>query len=155
MVSLRVECHTYKANSQHPSLTVTAGRSLCLVRLRPKVDALSLLAGPQVPRAGLVKRQLLCDSSEELSHVLACLGRCFEEKEARLAGILLGIGGGDGALIGVLGDQIELIAGEGDDDVLVCLALELLDPCFCLIERCLCLSTVARDKCLRARVRLV
>jgi hypothetical protein len=62
---------------------------------------------------------------------------------------LLGVGGGDGALVGGLGDQIELVAGEGDDDVLVCLALELLDPCFRLIKRCLRALADIPFKCLR------
>ena len=144
-----MECHitsasTYKAKSANspPSLTVAARGALCLVGLGPEVDALSLLAGPQVAGAGLVEGQLLCDGGEELADVLACLGGGLEEEEAGLAGVLLGVGGGDGALVRVLGDQVELVAGESDDDVLVCLALELLDPCFRLIKRCLCSSVM-------------
>lgn len=114
-----------------------------------------MLAGPEVPGAGLVEGQFLCDGGKELADVLACLGGGLEEKKAGLAGVLLGVGGGDGALVRVLGDQVELVAGEGDDDVLVCLALELLDPCFRLIEGCLCLSAGARGKCRRVGVRLV
>lgn len=128
------ERYTYKANDRHLSLTVAACRSLCLVRFRPEVNALSLLAGPQVSWAGLVERQLLCDRGEEFADVLARLGGCLEEKETGFAGVLLGVGGGNGALVGRLGNQIELVAGKGDDDVLVGLALELLDPCFRLIE---------------------
>lgn len=112
---------------------VAARRSLGLVGLGPQVDALSLLAGPQVARAGLVERQLLRNGCEELSHVLARLGRRLEEEQAGLAGVLLGVGRLDGALVGRLGDEIELVAGKGNDDVLVGLALELLDPCFGLI----------------------
>lgn len=37
---------------------------------------------------------------------------------------------GDGALVGLFGDEIELVAGEGDDDVFVGLALEFFDPGF-------------------------
>lgn len=114
-----------------------------------------MLAGPEVPGAGLVEGQFLCDGGEELADVLACLGGGLEEEQAGLAGVLLGVGGGDGALVRVLGDQVELVAGEGDDDVLVCLALELLDPCFRLIEGCLCLSVGGRGKCRRVGVRLV
>jgi hypothetical protein len=95
------------------------------------------LAWPQVPRAGLVERQLLGNGSEELPHVFTCLSGCFEEEQTGFASVLLGIGGGDGTLVGRLCYQIELVASKGDDDVLVCLTLELLDPCLGLIERCL------------------
>ena len=143
------ERYTYKANDQHLSLTVAACRSLCLVRLRPEIDTLSLLAGPEVSGAGLVERQLLCDGGKEFAYVLARLGRGLEEKEAGFASVLLGVGGGDGALVRGLGDQIELVAGEGDDDVLVCLALELLNPCFRLIKRCLRLLAASPFRCLK------
>lgn len=53
-------------------------------------------------------------------------------------GVLFGIGGGNGALVGFFGDEIELVSGESDDDVLVGLTLQLLDPCLCLVEGCLC-----------------
>jgi hypothetical protein len=113
--------------------TVAASRTLGLVGLGPEIDALSLLAGSQVAGTGLVEWQLLGNGCEEFTHVLARLGRGFEEQEAGLAGILLGVGRLDGALIGRLGDEIELVAGKGDDDVLVGLALELLDPRFGLV----------------------
>ena len=92
-----------------------------------------MLAGPEVPGAGLVEGQFLCDGGEELADVLACLGGGLEEKKAGLAGVLLGVGGGDGALVGGFGHEIELVAGKGDDNVLVGLALEFLDPGFCLV----------------------
>jgi hypothetical protein len=92
-----------------------------------------LLAGPQVPWAGLVEGQLLGNRSEQLLYVLTCLCGGLEEQKPSLAGVLLGVGGLDGALIGRLGNQIELVSGKGDDDVLVGLALELLDPRFGLI----------------------
>jgi hypothetical protein len=132
------EHYTYKANGQHCPLTVAACRSLCLVRLRPEVDALSLLAGSHVSRAGLVERQLLCNGSEEFANVLARLGGCLKEEKAGFAGVLLSVGGGDGALVRRLGNQIELVTGESDNDVLVGLALKLLDPRFRLVERGLC-----------------
>src|SRR5690242_8027084 len=129
--------YTYKSNDQHPSLTVATCRSLCLVRLWPEVDTLSLLARPQVSWTSLVEWQLLCDGGKEFAYVFARLGRCLKEKKAGFTSVLLGVGGGDGAFVGALGDQIELVAGKSDDDVLVCLALELLYPRFRLIERCL------------------
>jgi hypothetical protein len=43
---------------------------------------------------------------------------------------LLGIGCGNGALVGAFGNEIEFVASEGDDDVFVGLALEFLDPGF-------------------------
>jgi hypothetical protein len=116
-------------------LAVAPAWALSLVGLRPQVDALSLLAGSQVPWAGLVDWQLLGDSCEELLDVLARLGGRLEEEETGLAGVLLGVGGGNGALVGRFGNEIELVAGKGDDDVLVGLALEFLDPCLCLIQR--------------------
>lgn len=113
---------------------IAASRTLSLVGLGPQVHALSLLAGSQVARARLVERQLLCNGCEELPYVLARLGRCLEEEEAGLAGVLLGVGGLDGALVGRLGDQIELVASKGNDDVLVGLALELLHPRLGLVQ---------------------
>lgn len=98
------ERYTYKANNQHLPLTVAACRTLCLVRLRPEVYTLSLLAWAQVSGPGLVERQLLCDGGEELADVFACLGRGLEEEQTGLAGVLLGIGGGDGALVRRLGN---------------------------------------------------
>jgi len=125
----------YQTNiSLPPTLAVAPTRPLSLVRLRPEVNALSLLARSQVPGSRLVDRQFLRDGSEELLHVLACLGRRLEEEEAGFAGILLGVGGGDGALVGGFGHEIEFVAGEGDDDVLVGLALEFFDPGFCFVE---------------------
>jgi hypothetical protein len=37
--------------------------------------------------------------------------------------VLFGIGSGDGALVGFFGDEIELVSGKGNDDVLVGLTL--------------------------------
>jgi hypothetical protein len=111
-----------------PRLAVAACWTLGLVGLGSQVHALSLLAWPQVAGTRLVERQLLGDGREQLLHVLARLRRSLEEEQTGLAGILLGVGGLYGALVGRLGDEIELVAGEGDDDVFVGLALELLDP---------------------------
>ena len=129
--------HTYTSTPRQDTLAVAPGGALCLVGLWPQVNALALLAWPQVPRTGLVERQLLSNGSEELTHILARLGRGFEEEQASLASVLLGIGRGDGTLVGRLGDEIELVAGQGNDDVFVCLALQFLDPCLGLIEGCL------------------
>jgi hypothetical protein len=81
----------------------------------------------------LVQGQLLRNGGEEFPHVLGRLRRRLEEEEAGLARVGLGIGGGNGPLIGLFVDQVELVAGEGDDDVFVCLALEFLDPCLGLV----------------------
>ena len=127
--------YTKQPNSpSHASLAVAPTRPLSLVRLRPEVNALSLLARSQVPGSRLVDGQFLRDSREELLHVLACLGRRLEEEEAGFAGVLLGVGGGDGALVGGFGHEIEFVAGEGDDNVFVGLALEFFDPGFCFVE---------------------
>lgn len=121
----------------HSCLTVAAGRALRLVGLWPQVDARSLLAWPQVSWAGLVNGQLLGNGCEEFLYVLARLGRRLEEEQAGLAGILFGIGRRDGALVGRLGHQVELVSSKGNDDVFVCLALQFLDPGLCLVQRCL------------------
>lgn len=86
------------------------------------------LPGSSMSGSGLVQGKLLRNGGEELSHVLSRLGRRLEEEEAGLAGIGLGICAGDGSLIGLLSDQIELVTGKGNDDVLVGLALEFLYP---------------------------
>jgi hypothetical protein len=99
-----------------------------LVGLGPQINALSLLAWPQVAGTRLVERQLLGNGCEQLLHVLARLRRGLKEEKAGLASVLLGVGRLYGALVGRLGDEIELVASQRDDNVLVGLALELLDP---------------------------
>lgn len=79
-------------------------------------------------RAGLVEWQLLCDSCEEISDVLGGLCGRLEEEEAGFAGVSLGVGGRDSSLVGLLSHKIELVSSQCDDDVLVSLALEFLDP---------------------------
>ncbi len=120
-------------NQTHVRLAIAAPRTLSLIGLRPQVDTLSLLAWSQVPWTSLVDRQLLRNGCEELLYILARLGGRLEEEETGLAGVLLGVGGGDGALVGGFGNEIELVSGKGDDDVLVGLALEFLDPGLCLV----------------------
>lgn len=129
------ERYTYKSNDRNLSLTVAACGSLCLVRLRPQIDALSLLAWPQVSWASLVERQLLRDGGEKLTYVLACLCRCLKEEKSGFTCVLLSVGSGNRALVWRLSDQIKLVTGKGNNDIFVCLALEFFDPCFCLIER--------------------
>lgn len=86
-----------------------------------------------VSGAGLIQGKLLGDGCEEVRNVLGCLGRRLEEEEASFTGVRLGVGCGDGTLIRLLRDQIQLVSCKSDDDVLVCLALELLDPRLCLV----------------------
>lgn len=88
--------------------------------------------------SGLFDGELLCDGGEEFLDVLGGLCRSLEEEKASFLSVCFGIGGGDGALVGLFGDKIELVAGEGDDDVFVGLALEFLYPGLCLVKRCLC-----------------
>ena len=112
---------------------------------------MSLLAWPQVPWARLINRQFLRDGCEELLYVLARLCRGLKEEQAGLASVLFGVGGGDGALVGRFGNKIELVSGKSDDDVLVCLALKLLDPRLGLIQRCLfSVSTATSGRAERA-----
>jgi hypothetical protein len=76
-----------------------------------------------VPRSDLVERQLLGDGSKELLHILGCLCRGFEEEKTGLLCVGLGVGRLDCSLVGLLRHQIQLVSGEGDDDVLVGLPL--------------------------------
>lgn len=87
--------------------------------------------------ASLIQGQLLSDGSEQFPHILGSLGGGLEEQKSGLAGVRFGLRCGNGPLVGLLGDEIELVACQGDDDVLVGLALELLDPCLRLIQGCL------------------
>ena len=87
-----------------------------------------------MPRSGLVEREPLSYGGEQVPYILSGLGRRLEEEEAGFAGIGLSVGGGDGALVGLFRDEIQLVAGQGDDYVLVGLALQLLDPGLCLIQ---------------------
>lgn len=107
------------------------------VRVRPlrcsKADARPL-SHPGVSWPSLVQGQLLSDGREQFPHVLGGLGGGLEEQKSGLAGVCFGLGGRDGPLVGLLGDEIQLVTGQGDDDVLVGLALELLDPRLCLIQ---------------------
>ena len=91
------------------------------------------LAGTGMPGSGLLERQLLGDRGEQFPHVLGRLCRRLEEKEAGFLGICLGIRCRDGALVGLFCDKIELVSGQGDDDVLVCLPLQLLYPRLSLV----------------------
>jgi hypothetical protein len=108
------------------------------VRVRPlggpKADSWPL-AHPGVSWASLVQWQLLSDGGEQLPHVLGGLGRGLKEQKSGLAGICFSLGGRNGPLVRLLGDEVKLVAGQGDDDVLVGLALELLDPRLGLIQR--------------------
>jgi hypothetical protein len=67
-------------------------------------------------------------------YILRGLCGGLEEEKTGIVCVFLGIGGGDGTLVGVVVDEIELIAGKGDDDVFVGLALEFFYPGFCFIE---------------------
>lgn len=83
---------------------------------------------------GLLNRQLLRNRSEQLFHILSGLCGRLEEEQVCFAGIGFGVGGRDSALVRLLSDEIGLVAGERDDDVLVCLALELFYPGFGFVE---------------------
>jgi hypothetical protein len=76
----------------------------------------------------LVERKLPRNRCEEVSNILSRLGRGFKKEEAGFFGVGFGVGGGNGSLVRLFRYQIELVTSKGDDDVFVCLALELLDP---------------------------
>jgi hypothetical protein len=104
------------------------------VVLGPQAHAGPLRGGAQVPGPRLVERQALRDGGEQVANILGRLGASLEEEQAGLCRVLPRVVGGDGALGRVVGDEVELVAGERDDDVLVGLALELLDPGLGLVE---------------------
>lgn len=88
-----------------------------------------------MPGTSLVQRQLLGNGCEEIADVFSRLGRGFEEEKAGLVGVGFGIGSRDGALVGLFGNKIKLVTREGNDYVLVGLALQLFDPGLGLVER--------------------
>jgi hypothetical protein len=94
-----------------------------------------------MPGPDLVERQLLGDGGKQLLHVLGRLGRRLKEEQPGLLRVGLGVGGGNSPLVGLLRYQVQLVPGEGDDDVLVGLPLQLLDPGFGLIQGCLILTS--------------
>lgn len=107
----------------------------CVGALGCEADAWPLAGPGTAAGSDLVGRQLLCYRSEQLRDVLGGLGGGLKEEEAGLLGVSLSVGGGDGALVGLLSDEIELVAGKGDDNVFVGLALQFLDPSLGLVER--------------------
>ena len=82
----------------------------------------------------MLNGQLLCNGGEEFFDILGRLCRRLKEEKTGLVGVCLGVVDRDCTFVGLFGDEIEFISGEGDDDVLVCLTLKLLDPGFCFIE---------------------
>ena len=94
-------------------------------------------ASPHSSLCSLLDRKLLGDSREKLLDILGRLRTGLEEEEVGLSSICLGISSLDCTLVRLFCDEIELVACQGDDDVLVRLPLQLLDPRLCLVERCL------------------
>lgn len=76
----------------------------------------------------MVKRQFLGYGSKQFPDVGGCFGGRFEEEQTGFTRVFFGIGGLDNALIWVFGNEIEFVSRERDNDVLICLALQLLDP---------------------------
>jgi hypothetical protein len=100
---------------------------LLACRLWPQVDTWAS-AGSQIAGAGLIQGQLLGDCGKEFLNVGGSFGGSFEEEETRFFGVGFGIGGLNSTLIGIIIDHVSLVSGEGDDNVLVCLSLQFLDP---------------------------
>lgn len=116
----------------YPALAAARSVRIRVGVLRSQADSWALaLSG--MSGTGLVQRQLLGNGCEKLSDVLGCLCRRLEEKQTGFLGICLSVGSGNRSLIGLLSDQVEFVTGQSNDDVLVCLALELLDPSLGLI----------------------
>ena len=108
--------HSVDINLMFKILAVAPTRPLRLISLGPQINPLALLSRPQVPRPG---------GRRPRPQVSPLGGGCDE--------VLLGVGRGNGALIGGFGDEIEFVAREGDDDVFVGLALEFFYPGFCFV----------------------
>jgi hypothetical protein len=87
-----------------------------------------------MPRPHLVQWQFLRDGGKQFLHVLRGLGRSLKEEEAGFLRVCLSISRLDCPLVGLLGHQVQLVPSESDDDVLVCLPLQLLDPRLGLVE---------------------
>lgn len=87
--------------------------------------------------SGLIKRQLLGDGCEKFANVFGSLCRCFKEEQVGLLGVRFGISNRDRSFVGLFGDEIELVASKGNDDVFVGLALEFFNPSLSLIQRSL------------------
>ena len=111
--------------------------SLCAGSFGSEIDTRSR-GTAHASLSGLLDGELLCDGGEEFLDVLGRLCRGLEEEQTGFLGVLFGIGSGNSALVGFLGDEIELVSGKSDDDVLVGLTLQFLDPSLCLVEGCLC-----------------
>ena len=106
-----------------------------------------------MPRPNLVEGQLLRNLGEQILHVLGSLGRSLKEEKASLLCIGRGIGCLNRTLIGLLLDEIQLVTGKGDNDILVCLALKFLDPRLGLVQRCLEGGYVSSCRPLETRTR--
>lgn len=119
---------------QGDNLAVAGTSTLSAWGLGSEVDAGSW-GCPQVPGTSLVEGQLLGDGCEQLAHIRRGLGGGFEEEEASLAGVCLSVGGGNCSLIGAFSDEIELVACQGNHNVLICLSLKLLHPRLGFIQR--------------------
>lgn len=112
-------------------LALTAASAL-LGGLWPKIHTWSVVC-TNVSGAALLEGQLLCDRREEFVDIDGGFGGGLKEEQTGLFGILFGIGGLDGALVGVVVDHIGLVSGQCNDNVLARLALEFLDPRFRLV----------------------
>lgn len=130
-------CAVKRSKSGGSRLTLATLSSLCAGSFGSEIDTRSR-GTAHASLGGLLDGELLCDGGEEFLDILGRLCRGLEEEQTGFLGVLFGIGGRDGALVGFFGDEIELVSGESNDDVLVGLTLQLLDPSLCLVEGSLC-----------------
>lgn len=118
------------------SFNTLAAASPCSIRVAAfwgKADAGSL-ARAGMSRSCLVERELLGDRGKEVSNILGSLRGGLEEEKSSLASVCFSISSRNGTLVGLLGNEIQLISSQGDNDVLVGLALKFLHPCFGLVQ---------------------
>jgi hypothetical protein len=100
-------------------------------------------AGPRVSRPSLVERKLLRYRREQFPHVLRRLCRRLKEEKSRLACIGLGVRRWHGSLVGLFSDEVELVARQSDDNVLIRLALEFFYPRLGLVQGRLLFKSVS------------
>lgn len=119
------------AHSRFPAvenrLTLTVSRTLGSCGIRREADTRSCRHS-WVSRTGLLEGQLLRDGGEQLADIGGGLRRRLEEQKSRLFCVSLRIRCLNGPFVWVLFHHVDFVSCQGDDDVLIGLPLQFLDP---------------------------